>query len=113
MHIHTLTTLPLICLPIAGAYTLDVQCKAGSFDLSVAPAGVALSTPPSPDDVGLFLHTSGTTSRPKGVPLTQANLVASLENIVDVSGCSFFVRLAARCLPCCSVDGLASALRPW
>src|SRR4051812_7064957 len=25
---------------------------------------------PSPNDVALFLHTSGTTSRPKGVPLT-------------------------------------------
>lgn len=31
--------------------------------------------------MALFLHTSGTTSRPKGVPLTQANLAASLANI--------------------------------
>ena len=38
---------------------------------------------PSPDDVALFLHTSGTTSRPKGVPLTHRNLVASLQNIGD------------------------------
>ena len=38
---------------------------------------------PSPDDVALFLHTSGTTSRPKGVPLTHANLLASLKNIGD------------------------------
>ncbi|MBI3742920.1 MAG: AMP-binding protein [Chloroflexi bacterium] len=30
----------------------------------------------------LFLHTSGTTSRPKGVPLTHANIVASTRNIV-------------------------------
>src|SRR5207302_7756493 len=30
---------------------------------------------PSPDDTALFLHTSGTTSRPKGVPLTHANLM--------------------------------------
>ena len=37
--------------------------------------------PPSKDDVALFLHTSGTTSRPKGVPLTHANLLASLKNI--------------------------------
>src|SRR5262249_34894570 len=29
-----------------------------------------------------FLHTSGTTSRPKGVPLTHRNLMASLANIV-------------------------------
>ena len=38
---------------------------------------------PSPDDVALFLHTSGTTSRPKGVPLTHRNLLASLKNIGD------------------------------
>ena len=38
---------------------------------------------PSPDDVALFLHTSGTTSRPKGVPLTHSNLLASLNNIGD------------------------------
>uniref|UniRef100_A0A453DIB3 4-coumarate--CoA ligase n=1 Tax=Aegilops tauschii subsp. strangulata TaxID=200361 RepID=A0A453DIB3_AEGTS len=34
-----------------------------------------------PSDVALFLHTSGTTSRPKGVPLTQRNLAASVQNI--------------------------------
>jgi acyl-CoA synthetase (AMP-forming)/AMP-acid ligase II len=36
---------------------------------------------PQPDDTALFLHTSGTTSRPKGVPLTHGNLTASLRNI--------------------------------
>jgi acyl-CoA synthetase (AMP-forming)/AMP-acid ligase II len=46
------------------------------------------SAPPNPDrsvpmhgDVALFLHTSGTTSRPKGVPLTHGNLMASIANI--------------------------------
>lgn len=37
-----------------------------------------------PSDVALFLHTSGTTSRPKGVPLTQNNLAASVNNIKSV-----------------------------
>lgn len=37
--------------------------------------------PPSPEDIGLFLHTSGTTNRPKGVPLTHANLMTSIGNI--------------------------------
>ncbi|XP_054786859.1 oxalate--CoA ligase [Prosopis cineraria] len=37
-----------------------------------------------PSDVALFLHTSGTTSRPKGVPLTQHNLAASAQNIKSV-----------------------------
>ena len=37
--------------------------------------------PPAPDDIALFLHTSGTTSRPKGVPLTHGNLAASIASI--------------------------------
>ncbi len=54
---------------------------------TVALAGPALPAPagnpepPRPEDVALFLHTSGTTSRPKGVPLSHANLLASLGNI--------------------------------
>jgi acyl-CoA synthetase (AMP-forming)/AMP-acid ligase II len=39
--------------------------------------------PPGPDDVALVLHTSGTTSRPKRVPLRHRNLLASAGNIVD------------------------------
>ncbi len=35
----------------------------------------------APDDVALVLHTSGTTSRPKIVPLTQANVAASARHI--------------------------------
>eukprot|EP00898_Chlorokybus_atmophyticus_P007872 jgi/Chlat1/8086/Chrsp75S07584 len=37
---------------------------------------------PSEDDEALFLHTSGTTSKPKGVPLSQKNLSISIKNIV-------------------------------
>jgi oxalate---CoA ligase len=48
-----------------------------------------------PDDVGVVLHTSGTTSRPKQVPLRQRNLMASTRTIAahyglgsaDVSFC--------------------------
>jgi acyl-CoA synthetase (AMP-forming)/AMP-acid ligase II len=35
------------------------------------------------EDIALFLHTSGTTSKPKGVPLTHANLMCSIANIAD------------------------------
>lgn len=35
------------------------------------------------NDVALFLHTSGTTSRPKGVPLTHKNITASIRNIIN------------------------------
>ena len=37
---------------------------------------------PGADDVCLILHTSGTTSRPKRVPLRQRNLAASVANVV-------------------------------
>jgi oxalate---CoA ligase len=46
------------------------------------PAVSEDADPPRGDDVALFLHTSGTTSRPKGVPLTHSNLWTSLGNIV-------------------------------
>lgn len=36
---------------------------------------------PSPDDVALFAYTSGTTGRPKCVPLTHANVLWSSRNI--------------------------------
>lgn len=38
------------------------------------------------DDVALVLHTSGTTSRPKRVPLKHRNLVSSVANIVKTYG---------------------------
>lgn len=39
-------------------------------------------SPSGEDDVALVLHTSGTTSRPKRVPLRHRNLVASVGNII-------------------------------
>ncbi|KAF2077201.1 hypothetical protein CYY_001521 [Polysphondylium violaceum] len=44
---------------------------------------IKLDNEPEPNDVALFLHTSGTTSRPKGVPLTHENLATSSKNITD------------------------------
>ncbi|KAF8707853.1 ligase, partial [Rhizoctonia solani] len=38
--------------------------------------------PPHGDDVALVLHTSGTTGRPKSVPLTHANLLRTTTNII-------------------------------
>lgn len=51
-----------------------------ALDGSAGPA-VAPGTP-APDDVALLLHTSGTTARPKIVPLTHRQLDASARNIV-------------------------------
>ena len=38
---------------------------------------------PNENNSCLFLHTSGTTSRPKGVPLKHKNLIKSLDNIIN------------------------------
>ncbi len=51
---------------------------AGAFSLWDEEAGCV---PPGPEHEALVLHTSGTTSRPKVVPLSQANLHASANNI--------------------------------
>jgi acyl-CoA synthetase (AMP-forming)/AMP-acid ligase II len=38
---------------------------------------------PEADDVAMILHTSGTTSRPKRVPIRHRNLIASAQNIIE------------------------------
>jgi acyl-CoA synthetase (AMP-forming)/AMP-acid ligase II len=73
--------------------------RQGPPQLSVAGAGAAVERsfdPGSPEDVALLLHTSGTTRKPKRVPLLQRNLMASLRAIgahyqldeADVSYCA-------------------------
>lgn len=62
---------------------------AGHFTLVAAQplSGMALRPgPASADDVALVLHTSGTTARPKQVPLTHANLRASARHIGALLG---------------------------
>jgi len=55
---------------------------AGQFSLGAGPATPSASGGPSQaDDVAMVLHTSGTTSRPKRVPLSVANLCASARQI--------------------------------
>lgn len=60
----------------AGAFELDMGELSG---VCVAPG------PAQPDDVALVLHTSGTTSRPKIVPLTHTNVCASARNIASTT----------------------------
>ena len=62
----------------------DANGPAGDFELVAREAGTAAAANPGyaeADDVALVLHTSGTTSRPKIVPLSQRNVCASAQNI--------------------------------
>ena len=60
----------------SGAFTLNLGGLAGPCTLpGAAQAG----------DIALVLHTSGTTSRPKIVPLTQTNVCASAGNIATTA----------------------------
>jgi oxalate---CoA ligase len=79
-----------------------------AFDLSpnIARAPAVFS---AADDVALILHTSGTTARPKIVPLSHANLIASARNIAR----GLALQPADRCLnvmPLFHIHGLVGAL---
>src|SRR6266404_6157154 len=55
-------------------------------DVQLAGPGFSSSTKGAPDmalpgDIALLTHTSGTTGRPKAVPLTHANVMAAVHNI--------------------------------
>jgi acyl-CoA synthetase (AMP-forming)/AMP-acid ligase II len=86
--------------------------RAGLFDL--APRGGPAPAPRAvdwaqPDDIALILHTSGTTSRPKIVPLSQRNVCASACNVRDTLGLG-----AADCglniMPLFHIHGLIAGL---
>ncbi len=88
----------------------------GLFELHTAYGAGASPAPETPamltadeDAVALILHTSGTTSRPKMVPLSQRNLCASAHHIVQ----SLQLTPADRCLnvmPLFHIHGLVAAL---
>ncbi len=70
-----------------GVFVIELVAErdagAGSFTLASSDKKHE-SAPPAdaiPDDIAMVLHTSGTTSRPKIVPLSQRNLCASAANI--------------------------------
>ena len=64
----------LVPHPERGAGTFELQYEGGSG--TSRPVRAA-----TPDDIALVLHTSGTTSRPKIVPLAHKNIAASAANI--------------------------------
>jgi oxalate---CoA ligase len=80
----SIPVLDLIPGEAAGAFTLE-----GGEPGNAEKPGMAW-----PEDEALVLHTSGTTARPKIVPLTQANICASARNIGRTLRTG-----AGRCLP--------------
>jgi acyl-CoA synthetase (AMP-forming)/AMP-acid ligase II len=67
-----------------GTVSIDARGEGLAIDL-IAASGLPTSSPgrPAADDQALVLHTSGTTSRPKIVPLRQHNLAWSARNIAS------------------------------
>jgi acyl-CoA synthetase (AMP-forming)/AMP-acid ligase II len=95
---------------------VDPHQPAGTFEFvgdsvegknpGVTPGGRGLA---KADDVALVLHTSGTTSRPKIVPLTQRNICASALSIAS----TLSLTAADRCLnvmPLFHIHGLMAAV---
>jgi acyl-CoA synthetase (AMP-forming)/AMP-acid ligase II len=90
--------------------TLTPKPEAGAFTIAGESAGSTRHGDlAAEDDVALVLHTSGTTSRPKIVPLSHGNLLASARNIAAT------LRLSEkdRCLnimPLFHIHGLVAAI---
>jgi len=87
--------------------------EAGRFTLTItaapSPDGPAVEGRATADDTALVLHTSGTTSRPKIVPLSQANVCASARHIAA----SLALVPGDRCLnimPLFHIHGLIAAV---
>ncbi|MBD2778130.1 acyl--CoA ligase [Iningainema tapete] len=64
---------------------------------------------PDLDDVAMILHTSGTTSRPKRVPIRHRNLIASAQNIVQAYSLSA-VDTTLCLMPLFHIHGLVGCL---
>jgi acyl-CoA synthetase (AMP-forming)/AMP-acid ligase II len=85
---------------------------AGDFTLHVPAASLAAPAAPGPaqpGDIALVLHTSGTTARPKIVPLTQANVTASAANIaatLELGGADICLNI----MPLFHIHGLIAAV---
>jgi acyl-CoA synthetase (AMP-forming)/AMP-acid ligase II/thioesterase domain-containing protein len=96
-----------------GIRVLELQVTPGSpagvFELDGPLPEPAELRPRNPDEYSLLLHTSGTTSRAKLVPLTQRNLTVSARNVAEVLA----LRPEDRCLnvmPLFHIHGIVGAL---
>jgi acyl-CoA synthetase (AMP-forming)/AMP-acid ligase II len=92
----------------AAALRAARECGVPRLHLEESPLAPPPSAP-APDDIALLLHTSGTTARPKLVPLTQRNLVLSARGVAE----SLELTSADTCLsvmPLFHVHGLVAGL---
>ena len=98
-----------------GVSILDLEADSALAGRFALRAGLAANPSMSEaefaalDDVALVLHTSGTTSRPKIVPLTQRNIAYSIRNIAE----TYHLGPADRVLnmmPLFHIHGLMAAL---
>ncbi|HYM32066.1 MAG TPA: acyl--CoA ligase [Candidatus Cybelea sp.] len=91
------------------ALQADGSGPAGGFTLDAAIKGAPASAGPAgPEDVALVLHTSGTTSRPKIVPLNHRNVSATARHIRE----TLHLTRKDRCLnvmPLFHIHGLMAA----
>ncbi len=92
---------------------VDASKPAGEFTLkpfaSASLPRLSSTRDAAPDDIALVLHTSGTTSRPKIVPLSHRNVAASAVNI----GTTLHLRREDVCLnimPLFHIHGLIGAV---
>jgi acyl-CoA synthetase (AMP-forming)/AMP-acid ligase II len=90
--------------PEAGAGSFSLAFEAGAKAAPAARPGFA-----GPDDVALVLHTSGTTSRPKIVPLAQRNVAASARNVSSTLALTDADR-ALNIMPLFHIHGLVAGL---
>ena len=84
---------------IAGLFSLDVKKDGDTVEEEAV----------NENDIALILHTSGTTSKPKIVPLLQSNIVASASNIAQ----SLSLSSSDRCMnvmPLFHIHGLIAAV---
>ena len=87
----------------------DAGAGAGAFTLDLGGKAPGTARPAAPGDTALVLHTSGTTSRPKIVPLSGANLCASAGHIAA----TLRLEPSDRCLnimPLFHIHGLIAAV---
>jgi len=87
----------------------DDADPAGLFELHGEPAESSPGGLAESEDIALVLHTSGTTARPKIVPLTQRNICSSAHHIAD----SLSLATDDRCLnimPLFHIHGLVAAV---